>query len=200
MFKIAYNITIIVINNYFFNILIIKNYVQLYRSGIVFNIKIKVDKLCKERDCFPVLFFSDSRCIVPLHSDIKQRIFHVELDLVLSGCRLMTVITMMRCFLRPWVSSTHAAARQGKRTRVGPCVYTHEWYFVCTICIRPVCNDLRTSTRVRFINAFRVGLDRQRNEKFLNDVRSNATLFAFLFILYYANCILSELYDMCIVL
>lgn len=84
-------------------------------------------------------------------------------------------------------------------------VHARVVHFVCTICIRLVCNDLRTSTRVRFINAFRVGLDRQCNEKFLNDVKSNATLLAFvcLFIPYYVNCIFKlncELYDMCIVL
>lgn len=93
---------------------------------------------------------------------------------------------------REYLPPTLRRGKENARVSARACTRT-SWYFVCMVCTRPVCNDLRTSTRVRFINAFRVGLDRQCNEKFLNDIRSNATLLAFvyLFILHYANCILS---------
>lgn len=144
------------------------------------------------------------RIVPPPHSDVKQRIFHVEPGPVLSGCRLMTVITMMRCFLRPWVPSTHTAPRARKTHACrDPCVYTHERCLSAS-CVHGmyttgnVTTCAHTCTRVRFINALRVGPGQRRgcNEKILNDDARNTTRYysrvcLSLFILHYANYTLS---------
>lgn len=129
----------------------------------------------------PLLAIVDNfRRSVPPRSDVKQRIFHVEPGLVLSGFRLMTVITVMRCFLRPWVPSTHIATHTARKTHasVRACARTsavHNTY----VCTRQERNDLHTRTYT-FRKRTQDRTDHSVNENFLH-WRGNQTTFVCIF-------------------